>query len=764
MLSKTASIFSAVVFLSVVFTVGCSAQPTEEQTLANLRQYSRDGLAPTDSYLANIESRFAGTRTGLLAKLLRAKMKFDNKDFAGAAALLNTDEFRTKTKVADHALWLRGLALQQSGDHAGAMATYARVINDFPDSLRVASAKLKWAESAVQAGQPTRVPAWLAEMSTAGNGEANRLTAEAYESQGNQSEAVRYYRRAYFLGAGTDAAKAAEAKLVSLSQPLTAGSADELSSRAEKLLVAKDFAGAEKAFAQLASSFPQAATPAVRLRQLTGLASLRKAPEAQSAFNAIPSSAKEKEEAYYQLALAYARARQWTQARATAEEMKAKYPTGKLTAKAWVDAGLAARDAKSTVEEKALLNAAVINFPNAVEVAGAQFDMAWQAHDRGDFATSSRMLTEHLARYAERDTTNRGKSGYWAARDSQRAGKAAEACALYEGVIARYSANWYGYLAQQRLSAMSCPAGAKVDPLAAKAVAALKTITVAKETSTPTDLARIEKSDELSMFGIFDWANEELEEARKTAQNSPSLSMGFARYHRLRGDNTSALLALAKSYPDYSQMFPEEMGREQWEIFYPLSNWNEIKHWAAQRNLDKYQVAGLIRQESVFDPRARSHAKAYGLMQLLVPTAQSMARKYVSKTSMITSDALYQPPVNIELGTAYMRDQFDKFGRIEFVAVAYNAGPGRVPQWRASLPVEMDEFVEAIPFRETRGYVQGVIRNTAQYRRLYDEDGKFKPNVGSKPVIGAVQGETVESREELADTPVASVAKSEDAQ
>ena len=85
-----------------------------------------------------------------------------------------------------------------------------------------------------------------------------------------------------------------------------------------------------------------------------------------------------------------------------------------------------------------------------------------------------------------------------------------------------------------------------------------------------------------------------------------------------------------------------------------------------------------------------------------------------------------------------MRDQLDKFGRIEYMAVAYNAGPGRVPQWRATLPAEMDEFVEAIPFRETKGYVQGVIRNTAQYRRLYDENGNFRPNVGTKPLRGAI--------------------------
>jgi soluble lytic murein transglycosylase len=189
-------------------------------------------------------------------------------------------------------------------------------------------------------------------------------------------------------------------------------------------------------------------------------------------------------------------------------------------------------------------------------------------------------------------------------------------------------------------------------------------------------------------------------------------------------------------------MFPEEMGREEWDIFYPLTHWNDIKYWAKQRSLDQYQVAGLIRQESVFNPRARSHANAYGLMQLLVPTARSMARKYVSTTASVSSDTLYQAALNIELGTAYMRDQFDKFGRIEYVAVAYNAGPGRVNPWRASLPAEIDEFVEEIPFRETRGYVQGVIRNAAQYRRLYDDNGNFKPNVGTKPLRGEIDSKS----------------------
>lgn len=747
MLQRFFTPLASLIFAITIFTIGCSAQ-TEEQALQSLRQATRDGKLPSEDLVTGVERRFAGKRTGALAKLLRAKIKFNNKDYAGAAALLNSDEFRTQTRVADHALWLRGSALQQSGNHTAAMDVFSKLIADHPDSIRVRDAKLKWAESATAAGRGMMVPAMLDELNQAYDPASLLLTAKSYEAQGDQANALKFYRRTYFYGAGTDAAKEAEAKLTTLAQSLAPQSADEATVRAEKLLAAKNYAAAENAYAELVTAFP--ASAAVNLDRLTVLSNLKKGAEAQSVFNVIPVSAKEKEEAYYQLALAYARARMWPNARQTADEMRQKYPSGKLTPQTWVDAGMAARDAKNKLEEQYFLRAAVANYPNAVEVAGAQFELAWLEHDSKDFPQSSQMLTEHLARYVDKDNTNRGKAGYWAARDSERAGKTNEACALYDAVIYRYAANWYGYIAQQRLASMKSQGKCKTPgafpsgSIIPRAVANLQTVTVAPETSTAKELSHAEKSEDLSNVGLFDWAIDELESAKKTAQNSPKINLALAKHYRLKGDNVNALLALARSYPDYSQMFPEEMGREEWEIFYPLAHWNEIKHWAKQRNLDQYQVAGLIRQESVFNPRARSHANAFGLMQLLVPTARSMARKYVSKTASVTSDSLFYAPLNIELGTAYMRDQFDKFGRIEYVAVAYNAGPGRVNPWRASLPIEIDEFVEQIPFRETKGYVQGVIRNTAQYRRLYDDNGKFKSNVGSRPLRGEIDSKSVD--------------------
>lgn len=753
------------------FSLNCSAfepQQNEEQALQSLRQMMKGGKLPPESSVQQIESRFPNSKTGALAKLLRAQIRLTNNDFNGAAEILNSTLFAQKTTVGDYALWLRGKALLQAGRFGEAQTVFEKLVAEFPNSLRFREGKLLWAQAAMQNGQPNKVPDFLSDLLAKNDADALLAVAKSYAQTGNQTEATNFYRRTYFYGAGTSASREAEGKLnllnplvtttsmtnsntapLNASVPLMPKNQEEAQVRADKLLDAKNYAEAQKAFDSLLATFPSAINPANQLKRVTILSNLRRMPEAQAAFSAIPSTANEKNEAYNQLARGYANAALWVQAKSTVEEMRRNFPNHPLTPKTIVAVGIIARDKKNKADESYLLQTALTNYPNAVEVAQAQFELAWLAHESKNFAQSSQMLTEHLGRYADKDTTNRGKAGYWSARDSERAGKFAEACALYDAVVYRYSANWYGYLATQRLASLKaqnkCNSAQNFskDSMVGKAVANLKSVTVAPETSTAREEERFGKADQLSIIGLFDWAIEELNSAAKTASNSPKVNLAVAKLYRLREDNVNALLALARSYPDYSQMFPEEMGKEEWDIFYPLTHWDQIKAWAKNRNLDQYQVAGLIRQESVFNPRARSHAQAYGLMQLLIPTAKSMARKYGTEAA-ITGESLFQPALNIELGTAYMRDQFDKFGRIEFVAVAYNAGPGRVPQWQATLPYEMDEFVEAIPFRETKGYVQGVIRNSAQYRRLYDENGNFKTNVGTKLIRTAIDTQTRE--------------------
>lgn len=740
-------------FALVPFSTSCSAlvrQMSEDDALKALRQLTKDGNLPPENVVLEIENRFAKTKTGALAKLLRARIRFENNDFDGAAQILNADVFRQKTKLDDYALWLRGRALQSAGKHAEAMNILAELAKDFPTSLRFREAKLLWATSALQSGQTDKTPNFLQDLNEKNQADALLLTAKAFEMQGNQASAIAFYRKVYFYGAGTEASKEAETKLTALGQNLAPQNAEELLTRADKLSNTKNYAEAQTAYSNLVLNFPNAVTPQIHLKRLIAFVNLRNMNEAQSAFNLIPNTANERAEAFYQLALGYAKTRQWEQARATVEEMRRQFPKSDFTPKTLVNVGLSAREAKNSLDEAYFLKTAVAAYPNAIVVAQAQFELAWLEHENNNFQTSSQMLTEHLARYVNKDTTNRGKAGYWAARDSEKAGKIVEACALYDGVLYRYGANWYGYLALQKLTNLrgqgKCQTASNfpADSLVPQAVANLKTVTVAAETSTPKEFERTEKAEELNTIGLFDWAIDELKEAQKTANNSPKINFALAQHFRFKQDNVSALLALAKSYPDYSQMFPEEMGQAEWDIFYPLTNWNDIKYWAKERKLDPFQVAGFIRQESVFNPTAKSGANAYGLMQLIIPTARAVAKKYNSSITTINGETLFQSALNIELGTAYIRDQYDKYFRTEFVAVAYNAGPGRVGQWQKTLPSEMDEFVEEIPFRETKGYVQGIIRNSAQYRRLYDESGKFKPNVGSRPLRGEIDSKPPE--------------------
>ena len=738
---------SAFALLTVPLTTSCSAvirKMTDEDALKTLRDLTKDDKLPPESVVLDIENRFAKSKPGALAKLLRARIRFQNSDFDVAAQILDTNVIREKTKLGDYALWLRGRALQSAGKHADAMKVFSQLTQEFPTSLRSREAKILWANSALQSGQAAQIPVFLQDLNDKNQPDALLITAKSYETNGNQTDAIKFYRKVYFYGAGTAEAKEAEAKLNFLSQSLTPQTAEEITVRADKLYAAKNYTDANAAYGTLVSSFPNAVTPQINLKRLITFSNLRNMTEAQNAFNSIPLSAKEKEEAYYNLALGYAKNKLWANARTSVEEMRQKFPSGKLTPKAFIDAGMAARDAKNSADENYFLQSAVSGFPNAIDVAKAQFELAWLQHGSKNYQISSQMLTEHLARYVDKDSTNRGKAGYWAARDSELAGKINEACALYDATVYRYGANWYGYIALQRLTNLrgqgkcQTPPNFPVNSLIPKAVTNLKAVTVAAETSTAKELERVEKSEDLSIVGLYDWSIDELKEAQKTAGNSPKINLALAKHYRLKGDQVNALLSLAKSYPDYAQMFPEELGRDEWDIFYPLTNWKDIKYWATQRRLDPFQVAGFIRQETIFDPKAKSGANAYGLMQLLIPTARVVAKKYNSSVTAISADTLFQPALNIELGTAYIRDQFDKFGRVEFVAVAYNAGPGRVPQWTSTLPAEMDEFVEAIPFKETKGYVQGIIRNSAQYRRLYDDNGNFKANVGTKPLRGEI--------------------------
>ncbi|MDQ3817640.1 MAG: transglycosylase SLT domain-containing protein, partial [Acidobacteriota bacterium] len=739
---------SAAPFMSA----SCSTRHTEEPSgetkgLEQLRNMTRNGVLPAEDSVTSIETAYPNSKTAGLAHLLRARIRIKQGDFAGGITLLDAPVIRERTALGDYALLMRARALEQLGRKVEARADYEKLARDYPTSFRAGHALRRDAEMLLQDNQAAAVPVLLKDLILKDDSAALLLTAKAYEQTGDSTRALAAYRRIYFFSPASNESIEAEAKLKQLNSPTVPASAEEAIARADRLYESKRYGDAVNAYTDAFTRFPATQKPPAQLRRGLAASNAKRWPDAVSSLNAIPTSADERAEALFYLTQAYANMKQWDGARNAIAELRRSFPTTPFAPRAMDRAGEIARDAKATDQATSFFRDAVSAYPGTGEVAQAQFELAWAAHDAKNYQESSRLLTEHLALYADKNTDNRGRAGYWAARDSERAGKLAEARALYEAMQARYSSNWYGYLSKQRLDSLrnsNAPqADFSSDQMMSRAIANLKTVTVAEETAAEREIERVTKADQLANIGIDDWAMEELSAASQAAPTSPRVNLAIAKIYRSQGQNLQAFNTLKKSYPDYSQMKPEELTREEWDAFYPLDYWDIITQEARAKGLDSHQVAGLIRQESVFNPRAVSPAKAYGLMQLIVPTGQTLAKKLgIDRT--ITPDSLFEPRLNIQLGTTYMREQFDKFGRIEYVAIAYNAGPGRVPQWRASLPPEMDEFAEAIPFKETRGYVQAIVRNTLQYQRLYDDNGQFRSNVGTRPVHPvASEGQTV---------------------
>jgi soluble lytic murein transglycosylase len=711
--------------------------PQELKARETLRAMTRGNVLPAEDAVARIETDFPNTTAGALAKLVRARIKLNAKDYAGAAALLDSRVIRDYTVLGDYTLWMRADALTQANRRLEARAAYELLARDYPTSIRARDAMLHDAQILMQDGQAAAVPVALKQLAAKDDSAALLLMAKAYEQTGNSTIALMIYRRIYFYApASTEAAEAFLA-LTHVNSAPAPQNPEEAWVRAERLFAAKHFSEAYDAYSNAFASFPGSSSPALQAHRVIAAANARKFPEAVAALPRVPSG-DARAEAMFTLALAYGRAKQWAPARSAAEDLRKEFPSSNWAMRAFVQLGQHAEDAKDGVNASYFYRAAVNFFPGNAEVTPAQFYLAWDAHDAKNFAESSRLLTEHVAVYAGNNSDFRGKAAYWAARDSERAGKLAEARAIYQGLQARYDANWYGYLAKQRLETMNRNGNVPrkdfpADSVIGKAVANLQTVSVAEETAGQNEDEHIAKADQLSIIGSDDWALEELNVAASAAPNSPRVNLAIAKIFRARNDNVQALNYLKRSYPDYSQMKPEEMRRDEWDVFYPLAYWDIITQESRARSLDPYQVAGLIRQETVFNPRAVSPARAYGLMQVLVPTGIMTARR-AGVDRAITMESLFEPRLNIQLGTAFFKDQIDKYGRIEYVAAAYNAGPNRVVTWRATLPLEIDEWQEAVPFRETRLYIQGVVRNTLQYGRLYDEQGQFRAEVGARAI------------------------------
>ncbi len=354
-------------------------------------------------------------------------------------------------------------------------------------------------------------------------------------------------------------------------------------------------------------------------------------------------------------------------------------------------------------------------FPAQKRASYAHWKSAWLSLRQGRNDEAKKLFEEQIEWYPTSPEVPAAL--YWRARLAEEEHDSNKARQYYEKLADNFRQYYYADLSRMRLGQLGDPGGdPPTDPILQKIKP--PTIPATLVMNPPVDDLRVQKSRLLDNAGMIDFSVREL----RVAAADGGADWANREIARMFTDNARydrALQTLKRAVPSYYAMELSGLPRDCWEMLFPRPYWTELKKQSMANNLDPFLVAALIRQESEFNPGAMSNANAYGLMQLLPATGKTVARGL--KVRGFATPQLLSPAINIQLGTRYFRDLVDRYnGRLEYALAAYNAGADRVDSWLANGPYrDPQEFVESIPFTETREYVQAIMRNASIYRKLY---------------------------------------------
>lgn len=240
--------------------------------------------------------------------------------------------------------------------------------------------------------------------------------------------------------------------------------------------------------------------------------------------------------------------------------------------------------------------------------------------------------------------------------------------------------------------------------------------------------ARMQKADWFTRMGIWDWARWELYEIEKRTSNKDNLLFLIKEYELIGSYNRSAYLAqvaFAKERREnYSLMQKNKENLRLWQAAFPQAYKEEVSRYAKNYALDQDLFWSIMRAETFYKKEAVSPVGAIGLMQVMPFTGQMLANGMGKKN--FSAQDLFEPKTAIEIGGRYLQRLAKKFaGEVPLVAAAYNAGPHRVKQWLWRFGhLDYDEFVEHIPFVETRNYVKKVSLYFNTYKRIYGQNAE----------------------------------------
>jgi soluble lytic murein transglycosylase len=649
------------------------------------------------------------TRADKRAAFARGYTAFQNGDRDLALAIFSVLA-TTYPELADYHLYYIGVLQERRRDPAAAETAFRRLLFEYGPSVKAVPAALELGTLLVHADRIGEARPFLQRALAApdtGSVQRARLAlAEADERSGDIAAAYDGFmslRRDAPRSAVDRTAKEHVLALRARHPALLPAGAARLE-EARLLLAEHDYAAAQSAAAEILDRL-EGVDPADAVRvQADALYGEGKVEAALSALWRItdryPDSPAAPEAWFRMATILWNRDRDAVALQAY-EQLRRLYPYGPHTAEALYASGRIHEKAGDADAAMQIYGELVRRFPGTRLSAEAAWRIGWIHYLAHDWSAADATF----ARLAER-TTERDAAAYWQARALGHAGRSATAQAVYRTILQRDPNGYYAMWAQRRLR------GDLDSPLLTP------TSVVAPEPPQPgqapfTDPFHLPRWEELRATGVVTLAHGELAAIEREHPDDGAVLQYLFRAYRTIDAYAASVRLLRRAGSVVA--LPES---ERRRFAYPLAFWGTVERESQSAVVAPLLVEAVMRQESLFDPQARSPADARGLMQLLPGTA---ARVATANGMHVDVAELTEPDINIALGVRYLRDLLGRFSGDPLKAVAaYNGGETAVERWQRRFgDLQPDEFVESITYRETRDYVKRVMANYRQYVQLY---------------------------------------------
>ncbi|MDH4121103.1 MAG: transglycosylase SLT domain-containing protein [Deltaproteobacteria bacterium] len=353
--------------------------------------------------------------------------------------------------------------------------------------------------------------------------------------------------------------------------------------------------------------------------------------------------------------------------------------------------------------------ALIAAFPEDPDVADAYWYQVWAKYKQEDFEGAAVVVEKAILATGQLGAENHSRLYYWQGRILKHLGKEAEAAQAWEQLRQKYPSTFYGLSAgdqtlTQRLTPP--PASAWGDPPVPRI----------PSLSAVWQVPSLRRVLFLYSVGEEELADAEMDQVMGKVLPQSVLDEMFLVFEYLHKPFFQQRIVSA--YYTGRLKGTVVSSAPLWRYAFPKAHWSLVTRYSRGTRLDPYFVMGIMREESHFRHQVDSVVGAQGLMQLMPDTGRWLGRQAGVR---VTAVNLYEPAVNIRLGVFYLNRLMDDFdSRPVLVAAAYNGGPTSVRKWvRKFGHLPADEFIESIPFPETRRYVMKVYSSYIIYRKLY---------------------------------------------